>query len=69
MCEIFGNYGWSEGPRMEKYLADHFMVQGVNRYVPHHSAARLTPTGTVRLISMPMETIPSIAISVRSSLT
>lgn len=35
MCEIFGNYGWSEGPRLEKFLADHFMVQGINRYVPH----------------------------------
>ena len=35
MCEIFGNYGWQEGPRMEKYLADHFMVQGINHFVPH----------------------------------
>lgn len=35
MCEIFGNYGWSEGIRMEKYLVDHFMVRGVNRFVPH----------------------------------
>ena len=35
MCEIFGNYGWAEGVRLEKYLADHFMVRGVNVYVPH----------------------------------
>ena len=35
MCEIFGNYGWSEGVRLEKYLADHFMVRGVNHFVPH----------------------------------
>lgn len=35
MCEIFGNYGWSEGVRLEKYLADHFMVRGINHYVPH----------------------------------
>ncbi len=35
MCEIFGNYGWSEGVRLEKYLADHFLVRGVNRFVPH----------------------------------
>lgn len=35
MCEIFGNYGWSEGPRLEKQLADHFMVRGINRFVPH----------------------------------
>lgn len=43
MCEIFGNYGWSEGPRLEKYLADHFMVQGINRYVPHAFSAKTYP--------------------------
>lgn len=35
MCEIFGNYGWGEGVHLEKYLIDHFMVRGVNHYVPH----------------------------------
>jgi len=35
MCEIFGNYGWVEGLRMEKYMADHFLVRGVNQFVPH----------------------------------
>jgi hypothetical protein len=35
MCEIFGNYGWGAGVRLEKYLADHFMVRSVNRFVPH----------------------------------
>ncbi len=35
MCEIFGNYGWSEGVRLEKYLADHFLVRGINHFVPH----------------------------------
>ena len=35
MCEIFGNYGWEEGVRLEKYLADHFLVRGINYYVPH----------------------------------
>ena len=35
MCEIFGNYGWVEGVRLEKYLADHFLVRGVNNFVPH----------------------------------
>ncbi len=35
MCEIFGNYGWSEGVRLEKYLLDHFLVRGVNHFVPH----------------------------------
>ena len=35
MCEIFGNYGWAEGLRLEKYLLDHFLVNGVNYFVPH----------------------------------
>lgn len=43
MCEIFGNYGWSEGLRLERYLADHFMVNGVNRFVPHAFSAKNFP--------------------------
>lgn len=35
MCEIFGNYGWQTGIPTMKYLADHFMVRGVNYFVPH----------------------------------
>lgn len=35
MCEIFGAYGWSEGTRLMKYLVDHFLVRGINHYVPH----------------------------------
>ncbi|MDR2792790.1 MAG: hypothetical protein LBB61_03855 [Treponema sp.] len=35
LCEIFGNYGWQEGVKLEKYLIDHFLVRGVNYYVPH----------------------------------
>ena len=35
MCEIFGNYGWVEGVRLEKYMADHFLVRGINQFVPH----------------------------------
>ena len=35
MSEIFGNYGWQEGVRLEKYLADHFLVRGINYFVPH----------------------------------
>lgn len=35
MCEIFGNYGWKEGVKLEKYLADHFLVRGINFFVPH----------------------------------
>lgn len=35
MCENFGNYGWSEGIKLEKYLSDHLIVRGINRFVPH----------------------------------
>lgn len=35
MCEVFGNYGWKEGVYLEKYLVDHFMVRGINYFVPH----------------------------------
>lgn len=43
MCEIFGNYGWSEGVRLEKYLAEHFMVRGVNHFVPHAFTGKAFP--------------------------
>ncbi len=35
MCEIFGAYGWGEGTRTMKYLADHMLVRGINYFVPH----------------------------------
>lgn len=35
MVELFGAYGWSFGISSMKYLTDHFLVRGVNRYVPH----------------------------------
>ena len=43
MCELFGNYGWSEGLRLENYLVDHFMVRGVNRFVPHAFTCKAFP--------------------------
>ncbi|MCC8105192.1 MAG: hypothetical protein LIO99_04125 [Clostridiales bacterium] len=43
MCEIFGNYGWEEGVHLEKYLADHFMVRGINHFVPHAFSAKEFP--------------------------
>lgn len=43
MCEIFGNYGWMEGVQLEKYLADHFMVRGVNYFVPHAFSPKKYP--------------------------
>lgn len=35
MCENFGAYGWQIGVHTEKYLTDHFLARGVNRFVPH----------------------------------
>ena len=43
MCEIFGNYGWSEGVKLEKYLADHFLVRGINFFVPHAFSGKEFP--------------------------
>lgn len=43
VCEIFGNYGWSEGVRLEKYLADHFLVRGINHFVPHAFSPKAFP--------------------------
>lgn len=43
MCEIFGNYGWKEGVRLEKYLADHFLVRGINHFVPHAFSPKAYP--------------------------
>lgn len=35
MCENFGAYGWRLGVRDMKWLADYWISQGVNRFVPH----------------------------------
>ncbi len=35
MCEIFGAYGWKLNIRTMKYLTDHFLVRGINVFVPH----------------------------------
>lgn len=43
MCEVFGNYGWGEGVRLEKYLVDHFMVRGINHFVPHAFTCKSFP--------------------------
>lgn len=43
MCENFGAYGWRLGVRTEKYLNDHFMARGVNRFVPHAFSPKAFP--------------------------
>lgn len=35
MCELFGAYGWAEGTRTMKWLADFTLVRGTNRFVQH----------------------------------
>ena len=35
MCEIFGAFGWAEDTEFMKFLLDHFIVRGINRFVPH----------------------------------
>ncbi len=35
MCELYGAYGWAEGLKLMKWLADHMLVRGVNYFVPH----------------------------------
>ena len=35
MCEVFGAFGWAEDLSFMKYLADHFLVRGINYFVPH----------------------------------
>lgn len=35
MCELFGAYGWAEGTKIMKFLADHMIMRGINHFVPH----------------------------------
>ncbi|MDR1639164.1 MAG: hypothetical protein LBT59_05655, partial [Clostridiales bacterium] len=43
LCEIFGNYGWTEGVQLEKYLLDHFISRGINYFVPHAFSPKAFP--------------------------
>ena len=43
MCEIFGAYGWNEGVRMMKWLTDHFLIRGINHFVPHAFSPKAFP--------------------------
>ncbi len=35
LAEVFGAFGWHEGTKLMKWIVDHFLVRGVNYYVPH----------------------------------
>lgn len=43
MCENFGAYGWQSGTKEQKFMMDHFMVRGVNRFVPHAFSPKAFP--------------------------
>ncbi len=43
MSEIFGAYGWGEGCKMMKWMADFMLVRGINRFVPHAFSAKEFP--------------------------
>lgn len=40
MCEMYGAYGWAEGVPLMKWLTDHMLVRGINRFVPHAFTTR-----------------------------
>ena len=45
MAEVFGAFGWHEGLREMKWIADHFLVRGVNYFVPHAFSMDAFPDG------------------------
>ena len=60
--ENYGAYGWGTGVRSVKWITDHFLVRGINYYVPHAFHPRITQIA-VHLTSTLMDIIHSIAIS------
>ncbi|HFI0695588.1 TPA: glycosylhydrolase-like jelly roll fold domain-containing protein [Streptococcus suis] len=43
MCEAFGAYGWNEGLKTMKWIADHLIVRGINYIVPHAFSPKAYP--------------------------
>ncbi len=44
LCARFWSlHGWSEGVQLEKHLLDHFLVRGINHFVPHAFSAKAFP--------------------------
>ena len=43
MCEIYGACGWQTGTRQMKPMTDHFLVRGINTYVPHAFSPKAFP--------------------------
>ena len=63
MCEIFGNYGWSEGVRLEKYLPTISWSGASTTLCPTPSRARHSRTLTARPTSTPTATTLSTGTS------
>ena len=62
MCEAFGAYGWNEGLKMMKWIADHLLVRGINYLVPHAFDPKKFRILTARRIFMHMDIIRSSVI-------
>ena len=60
MAEVFGAFGWHEGLREMKWIADYFLVRGVNWFVPHAFSMAAFPDWDCRRISMRMAKTPSL---------
>lgn len=43
MCEAFGAYGWNEGLKTMKWIADHLVSRGINYIVPHAFSPKAYP--------------------------
>lgn len=43
MIEVFGAYGWHEGTKLMKWILDHFLVRGLNQFVPHAFSPKAFP--------------------------
>ena len=48
MAEVFGAFGWHEGLREMKWIADHMLVRGINWFTPHAFSMAPFPIGTAR---------------------
>ena len=48
MAEVFGAFGWHEGLREMKWIADHMLVRGINWFTPHAFSMAPFPVRTAR---------------------
>ncbi|MED3960883.1 hypothetical protein [Niallia taxi] len=43
VAEVFGAYGWHTGIKLMKWIVDHFLVRGVNYFIPHAFSPKAFP--------------------------